>query len=175
MITVEEGRVRFNFPRGWRVSRFDRWTYYRSYAKIHPGIKAVDLLALSPDDTLYIIEVKDFRSSVRTKEMPLDQELILKVCWTMSVLLPASMRSNSPEEAEFARMALRALNVRVVAHIEHHRFGRKLFNPQLELFNLTQKLRQRLKPVDPHPMVVDAELTALRPLGWTVELLPHEA
>lgn len=58
MVFQESGLV-FSFPRGWGVRHYDRHTYYRGLSG--QGLKAVDFMALAPDGSLWLIEVKNFR------------------------------------------------------------------------------------------------------------------
>ena len=40
----------FEFAEDWKVSKFDDWAFYRRhFVRVHDGVKAVDLLAFSPD------------------------------------------------------------------------------------------------------------------------------
>lgn len=79
--TIAADGLSFCFPDGWEATKFDDWAYYRNqFSKAHEGIKAVDILALSPDKaTLWLIEVKDFRAHPRTKSIPLQEEIWKKV------------------------------------------------------------------------------------------------
>lgn len=61
MPRFEEGRLAFDFGDRWQhVVAFDKETDYRNAANSLPGTKGVDFMGLI-DDTLFLIEVKDFR------------------------------------------------------------------------------------------------------------------
>lgn len=104
--------LNFDFPDDWQVSKYDDWSYYRNqFAKMWNGIKSLDLLAVDPVQTAWLIEVKDYRVNQRTK--------------------PSKLRPQAINPAD-----------------------------------LKQKIRQLLKPVDAHPIVVG--MTTMGALGWNV-------
>ena len=69
----------FHFPDGWLASKYDKWSFYNNQFKKLPGTKAVDLLALSPEKTAYLIEVKDYRRPDTERPSELPQALANKV------------------------------------------------------------------------------------------------
>ena len=53
-------RLNFDFPDGWEAGKYDDWKFYRNnFCTMFDGIKAVDILAVAPDETAYLIEVKE--------------------------------------------------------------------------------------------------------------------
>ena len=159
----------FDFVCGWTASKFDEWTFYRRhFACIHEGIKAVDLLALSPDKTLYLIEVKDYRRHRREKRTPLIEEIVLKICWTLAALPPAGINASNSGESTMARSFLGAKKFRVILHLEQPRTPSKLFPRAFDPAKVRQKLRQTLRPVDPHSDVVESSRMGTVAGKWRV-------
>lgn len=166
MTRIDVDGLTFDFPTGWRASKYDEWSFYRNqFARMRGAIKAVDLIA---DDgaTAWFIEVKDYRTHARTKPTELGLEVHQKVFDTLAALLPASANANDADERAFARGALRLRKLRVVLHVEQPVKHSKLFPRPIDPANLKQKLRRLLKAIDAHPFV--AERTRMGSLGWTV-------
>ncbi len=167
MASFSVGSLTFHFPDEWRVEKYDEWAYYRNQlSRLRDGIKAVDLVGLDPDSkTVWLIEVKDYRSNRRTKPIDLNLEVAAKVLDTVAAMLPASIRANDDEEQSAARAALKSRDIRVVLHLESGPRKSPLFSPRLDQANVKQKLRERVKAIDPHPLVTDSSSQGLR---WTV-------
>ncbi len=89
----------FDFPDDWLVTKYDDWAFYRKqFVRMWDGIKAVDLLALSPEGTLYLIEAKDYRRHRREKGLGIADEAAHKAFDTLAALLPAKIRApDGPE------------------------------------------------------------------------------
>lgn len=117
-------------------------------------------------DVLWLIEVKDYRTNKRTKPSKLHEEVADKVLSTLAALMPATKNANAPEEQSFAEMTLGVNKLKVVLHIEQPQKPSKLFPKSVEKANLKQKLKQTLKPVDPHPLVLDKNTLGAVP--WDV-------
>ncbi|MEZ4436002.1 MAG: hypothetical protein R3F65_26695 [bacterium] len=165
-MNVDVDRLVFQFPDDWQISQYDKWQFYRKqFMTARDGIKAIDLLALSPEHILWLIEVKDYRQHQRTKVIDLTDEMVGKVVDTLAALLPAAVGAINDHERSFARRALACDRLRVVLHLEQPRKTSKLFPRAIDPMDIRQKLRRRLKPIDPHPIVVDRSST--RRLGWT--------
>lgn len=165
MSEFAEGRLVFVFPDDWTAVKYDTWAFYRNqFQSVAGGCKAVDLLAVEPTRTLWLIEVKDYRAHPRGKVQDLPDELAVKVRDTLAALLPAAVRANDNDERRAARAALRAVGLRVVLHLEQPVKRSRLRPKPYDLDDVVQKLKQQLKAIDPHPKVVDASA----PTGWTV-------
>ncbi len=159
----------FVFPDGWAPSKYDEWSFYREqFIKIRNGIKAIDVLAVDPGGVAWLIEVKDYGVNLRTKPSDLCDEVAHKVLDTVAALLPAHLNATAPHEQQLAGAALRAPKLRVVLHLEqpkkHSRLRPRAINPA----DIQQGLRQRLKPIDAHPVVT--ERAAMDRVPWQVEL-----
>jgi hypothetical protein len=158
----------FDFPAKWSASKYDEWSFYRNqFGKMRGGIKAVDLVAIDPSETVWLIEVKDYRVHQRTKPIDLGAEVQHKVFDTLAALLPAKVNANDSTESGFARDVLRARKLRVVLHLEqpakHSFFRPRAINPA----DIEEKLKVLLKPIDAHPIV--AEKAEMRSLAWSVQ------
>ena len=142
--------------------------------RVQSHFKAVDLLAIQPPaahetrqtPTLWLIEVKDYRSHRRTKEIPLDQEVAEKAICTLAGLLPAALRATNSNEQKYAQKAIRCKELRVILHLEPPARGSSLFTPKLERTTIQDSLRRKIRALDPHPKVVDRASTLSLP--WTV-------
>lgn len=152
----------FTFPTGWVVSKFDEWAYYTNqFQSQSPGYKAVDLVAVSPERHLYLIEVKDYLVPGTLKPSELPAAIAKKVVDTLAALVPAAVHANVAGERELADLARRCLAISVVFHCElpkHH-------IPVVDTADLTQKLKKLVRAIDHHPSVVNSRTIAL---PWTV-------
>ena len=171
MPTVHEGNLCFDFPNRWIASPYDTWAFYRKQfigvgVRGRRGIKAVDILALDPGKTAWLIEVKDFRQNRRTRPEDLADEVAKKVFDTLAALLPASVRANDIAERVVASDILKAVNLRVVLHLEQSQQSSRLFPRDFDPSRIQMKLRQIIKPIDPHAVVV--ETGNMHSLQWRV-------
>ena len=49
MPPIEEGQLRFDFPKGWRVSKFDDWSFYRNqFGKLASANSMLEMRAFGP-------------------------------------------------------------------------------------------------------------------------------
>lgn len=158
----------FTFPDGWLVSKYDEWGFCRDFQKMKSGIKGVDLIAISPNKTLWLIEAKDFRAHPRTKPIPLHEEVWQKVYDTLAALLPAKLNASESVEQEFAGKILAASSIRVALQCEQPSKPSKLFPPSVSEADVQQKLKKMLKPIDPHPLVINRNRTHTA-VEWTVQ------
>jgi len=167
MTTIMIGDLTFQFPDGWLVMQYDEWPFYKNRFKdACGGNKAVDLLALNPDDrTLWLIEVKDYRRHPREKMIELWDEIALKSRDTLAGLVAVRFAGEEPERAQ-AQRALRARRLRIVFHLEQPTTHLKLFPRPFDLAKVQQKLRQIVKPIDPHPLVT--ERNQMGQVSWSV-------
>lgn len=159
--------LNFDFPDDWRVSKYDDWSFYRNrFSGMWDGIKSLDLLAVDPDKTAWFIEVKDYRVHPRTKPSDLGVEIAHKVFDTLAAIIPAKIHATNPEEKQLAHAVSVSRKLRVVLHLEqpvkHSKLRPRAINPA----DVQQKIRQLLKPVDAHPLVVD--MRSMRELEWKV-------
>lgn len=164
--------LRFIFPETWKVTKCDEWAFYRNqFSKVRQeknnGIKCVDLLAISADKTLWLIEAKDYRHHRRQKTIPPFIELRDKVFDTLAMLPPAACNATGDENV-VARKAMKAKRLRIVFHYEQPRQHSKLFPIDHELVDMQIKIKKCIKSIDPHPIVMDINSKPAA-LPWTVE------
>lgn len=164
-IAVEQ--LSFAFPDGWHASKYDEWQFYREqFSRMWDGIKAVDLIAIDPNRTGWLIEAKDYRRNPRTKPSDLPQEVARKAFDTLAGLLPARINSNHAGEVEFAGRMRSIAKLRIVLHLEQPRKHSRLFPRAINPADVQQKLRRLVKPIDPHPLV--CERPEMHGLVWEV-------
>jgi len=145
----------FDFADTWQVGQYDNWSFYRNQiTRMWNGIKALDLLAVAPDNTAWLIEVKDYRQHQRTKPTELGEEVAHKVFDTLAALIPAKNGALNLDEQQLAHAVTQARQVRVVLHLEQPAKHSKLRPRAINPADLKQKIRQLLKPIDAHPLVV---------------------
>ena len=167
MPTLDVDGLAFNFPAAWQVSKYDEWAFYRNQSsKMWNGIKSLDALALDPQGTAWLIEVKDYRVHQRTKPSELGGEVAHKVFDTLAALLPAKIYASDPQEKEMAKAIVGANKLRVILHLEQPVKSSTLRPRAISPADVQQKLRQLLKPVDAHPFV--AEMNRMGSLAWSV-------
>ncbi|MDP3859780.1 MAG: hypothetical protein Q8Q73_18625 [Stagnimonas sp.] len=155
MTRLTEGRLAHVFPAGWIAWKCDDASYYRNhFQSFAGGAKSVDFAAVGPenDPALWLIELKDYRAAPRTKPSDLFDELALKVRDTLACLLATASNSGMHPEVDQARAACKAGRVHVVFHLEQPRTPSKLFPQVVDPKDVKDKLKQKLRAVDPHPV-----------------------
>lgn len=169
--SIREGQLIFQFPDNWTVTKFDEWSFYRNqFQRVCNGTKAVDLIAVSPDRWVWLIEVKDYRQKRRAKDIPLKDEIAYKVRDTLAALLPAYVNANEESEKQIAGEVLAATRIRVVLHLEQPEQQSKLFPRAIDPAKLKQQLKQLLKAIDPHPQILT--MSDLHKVTWKVTNAP---
>jgi len=89
MQKIDVDGLMFEFPDEWKVSKYDDWAFYRKqFGSSYREYKALDLFAVAPDRTLWLIEAKDFRQHRRTKNVSLWEEMAQKVRILVKVYHP---------------------------------------------------------------------------------------
>ena len=191
MISVDVDTQRFDFPDDWQVSKPDGWSFYRNqYQRLLNGVrlpcprcgaelrcshcntaqnaggKAIDLVAVAPNGTVWLIEVKDYRRHRRTKAIDLADEVALKIRDALAAILAAAFNATVPGQRTHAQLAIRGVSLRVVLHLEQPTNPSKLFPQSVSSAAVEQRLRQLVKAIDPHPFVLNS--TAMNNVAWTV-------
>ncbi len=156
----------FSFPDSWQVTKYDGWEFYREhFAKQGDGIKAVDLLAILiaiPNGIgAFLIEAKDYRHPDALPVLPskLADDVARKVRDTLAAVLPARLNAQVEAEQSFANSVLACRTLTVVLHVEQK-------SDAIDLAELKQKLRGKLRAVDANPKIVSK--TQMQNLAWTV-------
>ena len=111
-VTLEEGRLKFQFEEA-----FVPWKYDDS--SFAGGAKGVDFLCHTKD-TLWLIEVKDYRAHERQKSQDLSEEVAEKVRDTLGGLAALRVNGNEPDERKRAAAALKKKRLRVVRAVDPH-------------------------------------------------------
>lgn len=167
---LTEGALAFTFVPEAIADHYDRWSFYRNQFQngCAQDNKAVDLVCRFRQET-WLIEVKDYRHHARTKVIDLADEIAAKVRDTLAGLVAARCNANEAKERDLARQLLSARKIRVVLHLEQPVTKSRLY-PRgiIEPDKLTQKLRSKLKALDPHPKVASTQKPALG-VPWSVQ------
>lgn len=168
MTAITEGKFTFSFPPGWHVRKYDDTTFYRKhFQSFAGGSEAVDFLAFNASEKeCWLIESKDYRHHPRTKAKDLFEEIAMKVRATLAGL--CSMRANAgDDERKFATEALKKVKYRVVFHLEQpihpSRLRPQIYDPK----SLRDKLRQIMRPVDPHALAGNNKILNGK-AAWTI-------
>lgn len=170
MQKIDEGKLRFLFPDDTLASKYDDWSFYRNqFNSAFGGTKAIDLIHVDADQT-WLIEIKDYRLSRRTKPIDIGDEIAFKVRDTLAGLAAAKCSASDIDEKNTAKKALKKNSIRVVLHLEQPRKHSRLFPKAIDPSKVLLKLKQRLKAVDAHPRVVDKQtLDDRHDMNWTVK------
>jgi len=171
MPSLTEGKLRFDFPIEWVATQYDKWAFYvRHFGGSCGGNKAVDFLAYRPqDEPLWLIEVKDYRRSRRTKTSHVWDEMAIKARDTLAGLV-AARANGSDADRHWAQCGLEMPRLRFALHLEQPARHSRLFPRALDPAKIQAKLRQVLKPIDPHARVT--ELTNMVHVPWTAVSIP---
>lgn len=163
-VIVEE--LAFEFEAGMEASKYDDWRFYQKhFQKVKVGTKAVDIIALDTS-TLFLIEVKDYRTHRREKATDICEEFANKVVDTLAALMPASLKASRESEKSQARKALKRTSIRLVLHIEQHPTKSKLFPQLFKLVDVEQKIKIKLRAIDHRCRAAD--MKTIGNLPWSV-------
>ena len=167
MPTLYEAHIACTFPDNWDVTKYDDWMFYRNrFSSVCGSSKAVDFLAYDRHNrTLWLIELKDYRQHRRTKDhsIALCDEIAIKVRDTLAGIFAAKVDSRHPEQP-YADRVLSCTTLRAVLHLEQPKTPSRLYPRAYNPASIQQKLKQLLKPIDPHPKVV--ELARMEDVPW---------
>jgi len=167
MVDLVEGRLTFSFSNDDTPTQYDKWSFYRNqFNSAFGGTKAVDFINITNDRT-WLIEVKDYRTNKRTKPSDIGEEIALKIRDTLAGLCAAQCNANDDVEKKVARAALRNRKLCIALHLEQPQKHSKLFPHAIDPSKVVQKLKQLLKSVDAHPVVIDQH-TLTPNMNWTV-------
>ena len=152
---MKEGRLEFTFPQGCTASKYDDWAFYRNrFGKIAKS-KAVDFLCVH-GGCAWLIEVKDYRHSPRTKPSEIHAEVTGKVRDTLAGLAAARMNATGSEKEE-ARRALNQPRWRVALHLEQVEQPSRLRPTIADPASVRTELRKAVKAIDARAVVVDSQ------------------
>ena len=164
---IQEDRLTLTFPPGALASKYDEWSHYRNqFNSAFGGTKAVDCVYAAAD-TAWLIELKDYRIHPRTKAIDLPLEVATKVRDTLAGLVSAGLNANDADERHMAKTLLQKPKFRVVFHLEVPAKQSRLRPSSIDPIAVQQKLKQLIRSIDPHPVVVNQR--ALKPdMDWGV-------
>ena len=155
-------------------AQYDEWSFYRNqFTNMFGQAKAVDFLYVERDTT-WLIEVKDYRADKRTKPTELPLEIAQKVRDTLAGLAAAKFNANEISEKQLARQALTCSKLRVVLHLEQPAKPSRLKPQVINPADAKLKLKQYLKAVDAHPLVVESNNMPDN-IQWQVEPTPKNS
>ncbi len=167
MPAVPVDGLTFHFPSGWEAAKYDDWQFFtKTFQRISPGTKAIDLVAVSPppEPCFWVVEVKNYNGP-RSKPGSLVQDVAQKVRDGLAGLAAARVMASVLREHRLAGLALWSPKLRVVLHLEQPPASglfRRAFDPaKVEL-----GLQQLLLGVDPRARVVES--ADMRGVPWTV-------
>lgn len=168
---IREGNILWSIDDECSAVKYDEWAFYRKhFTGCAGGCKAVDLLVHSGGGVLWLVEAKDYRRNRREREKgPLDEEIATKARDTLAGILAASVNATE-DERSFAKVARTASTIRIVLHLEQPSSPSKLFPRAFDPADVQQKLRQSVRSIDPHALVVDTRNRATVP--WTTKWMP---
>jgi hypothetical protein len=175
MTIIQEGNLTFTFPETWAASKLDGWIFYQGgigkkngFKDCCGGNKSVDLMARDPaSNILWLIEIKDYRNHRRTKPQSIWEEVAIKVRDSLAGVLAAKMNATGTEQT-LASSFILSSKIRVVLHLEQPKTHSKLFPRLIDPANVTQRLKQIIKPIDAHPIVVEKTSMPASMLRWSV-------
>lgn len=171
---VREKSIELEFVSGTTVLKYDGdETYIQSLQNIAGGTKGVDVVAFcGPGDELWLIEIKDYRKGSLPADLSeLARNVAAKARDTLAglVVLRRSRSKTKTFALDALNAATRPRKTRVVFHMETPRLpGRTLVSREKLLGDMTMKLRQQTKGVDPEAEVRDS---AIPHTVWTARFV----
>ena len=154
-IKLKEGRLAFHFQGVKLATQYDNWQHYRNqYSSACGSSKAVDFIVCKNRE-VWLIEVKDYRRNKRSKKMDLAEEVALKVRDTLAGLVSAQFLATNAQERSDAKAALSQRKLCVALHLQQPKNPSRLFPRVYNPANLTLKLKQQLRFIDPHTRLID--------------------
>jgi hypothetical protein len=168
-LSADVDGIRFTFPRGWLLLKYDDSSFHRNqFQPFAGGSKALDIVALAPDRTLWLIEVKNYRGQRRSKAGSVFAEVALKVRATLAGLAAARVRANNVTEKVFANEAMQCAGMGVVLHLDQAASPSRLFPQIIDPKSASQQLRRETRCIDQHPVCYGQGVSSRR-MPWTTE------
>ena len=149
-LTVDIDGRKFIFPARWQVLKYDDSSFHRNqFQSFAGGSKAVDAVAISPAGECWLIEVKDYRTSRRSKPETVFFEVADKVRATLAGLATARVRANDADERLFCEQSMRGTTFRVALHLDQPTHTSRLFPHIIDPRTALAQLRREVHVVDP--------------------------
>lgn len=174
MTAYDEQQQRFTFDDAlWQVLKYDDSPEFRNHlGKQIQGSKAVDFVALGPESTLYLLEIKDYRKDHTPRpEAEVVSVVSQKVRDTLSGLIGLQRREVGPDFLQdwLSRCSLAGCELKVVLWDEEQ--GQDNLQKKLRAASLRKEIRNKLKWLDVKVLVVGNCLGSSLP-GLSVDNLP---
>ncbi|MGI9281775.1 MAG: hypothetical protein ACR2PX_19385 [Endozoicomonas sp.] len=96
-------------------------------------------------------------------------EVAQKVRDTLAGLVAAKFNANDFDEKKLAKQALSRSRLKVVLHLEQPSKSSKLRPQVIDPAVAKQKLKQYLKAIDAHPVVMDKSTLSGKKIAWQVD------
>ncbi|MEY4243342.1 MAG: hypothetical protein RLZZ245_927 [Verrucomicrobiota bacterium] len=159
----QEDRIRFEFPDGWEVLRPEKASYYtRRFQSFAGGCKEMDFILFDPvNRVLWFLEVKDYTTNPRIKKQCVFEEIAEKIRDSLALLLAGSVREDPSNGGVRSFMDVCAIPnaIKIVLHLEQPLKPSKMFPGVKIEADATQKLRAKVKAVDPRARVSSTSST----------------
>jgi len=153
----DEGRIRFDFPPAWQVCRPEKTAYHkRHFQTFAGGCKEMDFVLFEPASrTLWLLEVKDYRTDPRIKPLELSAEVAQKSRDALALLLGGAASDDEGNQGvgAFIRGAGLPVAIRVALHLELPRQRSKLFPGVKNAADQQMLLRRKVRCLDRHALV----------------------
>lgn len=164
---IDVDGMTLTMPTGWSVWKYDDSAFHRNqFQNFAGGSKAVDVVALGVDGTLWLIELKDYRRHARTKPSSVFAEVALKVRATLAGLAVARLRANDLTERLLAQKAIGCTQVRVALQMAQPAKPSRLFPQVFDPIDAKIQLKRAVGAVDAHPVCVEGTKNQ-RQCPWT--------
>lgn len=161
--------IRFTFPAGWQALKYDDSSFHRNqFQSFAGGSKALDIVALAPDKTLWLIEAKDYGRRRRDKAGSVFAEVAAKVRATLAGLAAARVRANDPAEQAFASVAMACTTMQVALHLDQTLKPSKLFPQVIDPRTALMQLRREVRVIDRHAICYGRGVAA-NPTPWATQ------
>jgi len=166
MPVIVEDNLEFSFPNTFEAFKLDNVQYYLSHLQSKfGGSKSVDFVCYEKNGPrAYLIEVKDYSVHARTKSVPIENEISLKVRDSLWILSAIANQSGDQNISAKAREFHRKTSVSVYLHLEQPHTLRA-FHPIISETNLTIALNKILKKISGKTRISN---TRTQGLPWTV-------
>jgi hypothetical protein len=145
------------------VLRPEKASYYkRHFQSFAGGCKEMDFILFEPvNRVLWLLEVKDYTTDRRVKAQCVFEEIAEKVHDSLALLLAGSVRDDPSHCGVRSFMDVCAIpnEIKVVLHLEQPSKPSKMF-PGVKIdADATQKLRAKVRAVDPRACVSSTSST----------------
>ena len=145
--SIQEGQLRFTFSSNHQVIKFDETPVYRKLEKCVDQTKGIDILGLQNEESLLMIEAKDYAAEGRGSEKTshvLTEEVAQKVRDSCAAIVHGSRMATHDKEFwnEVGNTLFQSdLKIQVILWIELS----NNFRLKGDLSGYNQKLKQKLK------------------------------